>query len=130
MEDTIIQEIRELISADYNTFKPNIFFAKLLDYINNNRQVSRLFFSGNINATFYERITGLFNTSCIDYWCKENNVIASEAMDYYVQFCLSGGLGVIGMWISRDFEYPMETLATMLSEIDSSVEKIFRNKFS
>ena len=129
-EDNIIEEIEDIISVDC-TFKPHIFFNGLLGYINKNKQVSRLFFGGNISTDFFERLTGLFKKACIDAWCKEYNVKSiTEEIDYYVQFCLSGGLGVIGMWVTKDFEYPMEKLVEMLSEIDSSVGKVFGGKFS
>ncbi|MCL2254270.1 MAG: TetR/AcrR family transcriptional regulator [Lachnospiraceae bacterium] len=130
MEDSIIQEIEGIISVDC-TFKPHIFFNGLLGYINKNKQISRLFFGGNISTVFFERLTGLFKNACIDAWCKEYSVTSvTEEIDYYVQFCLSGGLGVIGMWVAKDFEYPMEILVEMLSEIDSGVGKVFGNKFS
>ena len=130
VEDNIIQEISDIISIDYN-FKPNIFFSDLLEYINKNRQISRLFFGGNISAAFFERLTGLFKNACIDCWCEEYSIVSTtEEMDYYVQFCLSGWLGAIGMWVSRDFEYPMEILVRTLSDIDFSVGKVFGSKFS
>ena len=130
MEDNIIQEISGLVSMDC-AIKPMVFYTGLLDYINSNRQLSRLFFGGNISTTFFERLTGLFKQSCIDCWRKMYNIAGvSEEMDFYVQFCLSGGLGVIGMWVSRDFEYPRETLVAMLSDVDSSVEKVFGRRFS
>jgi len=130
VEDSIIQEISNLVSIDY-TFKSNVFFNDLFDYINKNRQVSRLFFGGNISTAFSERLTGLFKNACMDCWCQEYNVSTiSEEMDYYVQFCLSGWLGAIGMWVSRDFEYPMERLMKTLSDIDASVGKVFESKFS
>jgi len=72
----------------------------------------------------------MFKNSCIECWCEEYNITSiSEEMDYYVQFCLSGGLGVIGMWVSMNFEFPMETLVEMLSDIDSSVGEVFGNRF-
>ena len=127
VEDNIIQEISDIVS----TFTPNIFFNGLLDYISKNRQVSRLFFGGNTSAAFCERLTCLFKNACIDCWCKEYNIAnISAEMDYYVQFCLSGGLGVIGMWVAKDFEYPMETLVKMLSDIDSSIGSVFQDRFS
>jgi len=124
MEDTIIKEINDIISIDY-TFSSKAFFKVLVDYINKNRQISRLFFGGNINTTFFERITDLFKNACIDTWHKEYNVTnLSEEMDYYVQFCLSGGLGIIGMWVSGGFEYPVEKLVEILSETDSAIAKL------
>jgi len=130
MEDTIIQEISDIVSVDC-TFKPDIFFNGLLDYVNRNREISRLFFGGNISASFFERITDMFKNACTDYWCKEYNVTnISDEMDYYVQFSLSGSLGVVGLWVSRDFEHPVETLVTMLANIDCNMGEMFRSKFS
>ena len=130
MEDTIIQEISDIVSIDC-TFKPDIFFNGLLDYVNRNRQISRLFFGGNISTTFTERITDMFKNACTDYWCKEYNVTSiSDEMDYYVQFSLSGALGVVALWVSKNFEYPMETLVAMLASIDCSMGEMFRSKFS
>jgi len=128
MEDTIIQEISEIASIDC-TFMSQVFYSGLLDYINSNKQVCRLFFSGNTSTIFFERLTSLFKNSCIDGWRKEYNVAdTSKEMEYHIQFCLSGGIGVIGMWVSGDFEYPMEELVTMLANIDSNVGKLFAGK--
>jgi len=130
VEDNIIQEISDIVSKDYD-FKPEILFNALLDYINKNRQISRLFFGGNIGAAFSERLIGLFKSACIDCWCKEYGIAsAPKEMDYYIQFCLSGWLGAVGMWVSRDFEYPPETLVNILSDIDAGSGKAFGRKFS
>jgi len=135
MEDTIIQEISEIVdidSTDYanNTFQPYVFFNALLDYINKNRQIARLFFGGNISTAFFERLTGLFKDACIECWLTEYKMAAvSKEMDYYIQFSLSGGLGVIGMWVSKDFEYPMEKLVDMLTNLDANVSKTFGCEF-
>jgi len=126
VEDTIIQEISNIVLVDDN-FTPNAFFNSLLGYISNNKQVSRLFFGGNTSSDFSERLTSLFKNACIDYWRNEFNVTnISNEMDYYGQFCLSGALGVIGMWVAKDFEYPIETLASMLSDIDAGVRTVLR----
>jgi len=130
MEDTMIQEIYEIVLTDY-TFEPDVFYTKLLDYINNNRQLSRLFFGGNIGASLFERLTGLFKNSCVENWCKECNVMSVPVeMDYYVQFCLSGVLGAIGLWVSKDFDSPVEQLVSLLADIESGVRKVFESKFS
>jgi len=130
MEDTVVQEIIDIVSEDY-AFNPYILWTKLVDYINRNRQLSRLFFSGNINTAFFERLIGLFKNMCIDCWRKEYHVTnTSDEMNYYAQYCLSGGLGIIGMWVSANFEYPADKLVTMLAEIDVNAGKMFGSKFS
>ncbi|MCL2198266.1 MAG: TetR/AcrR family transcriptional regulator [Defluviitaleaceae bacterium] len=122
-EDTILQEIREIVAVDCVN-KPHVFFNILLGYVSENREVTRLFFGGNINGAFYERLTTMFKSACVNAWCKEYGISGTAEMDYYVQFCLSGGLGVIGMWVARDFDYPIEELVDMLAEIESGVGKL------
>ena len=130
VEGTVIQEISDIVLVD-NGVKPIMLFKELLEYANENRQVSRLFFGGNINAAFFENLTGVFKAACLDCWCDEYNITnVTEEMDYYVQFYLSGCLGAIGLWVSRDFEYPLETLVELLSDIDSDGGRLFGDKFS
>jgi len=121
MEDTVIQEIKDIASVDF-AFKTKIFFEKLLNYINDNKQVARLFFKQNIS--FSEQLTTLLRDACLDCWRKEYNIQSTpEEMDYYVQHALSGAIGIIGMWVSDDFKYPMEKLVVMLADIDSNFGK-------
>lgn len=119
-EDEIIREISDFFMTDY-AFKPNEFFIVLLDYVNKNRKLSRLFFGGNISTAFYERLTGLFKKSCIECWSEEYDVSeVSGEMDFCVQFVLSGSLGAIAKWVSDDFQYPPEKLAAILTEMESN----------
>ena len=128
LEDTIIQEIRDIASMD-STFTHRTFFEGLFEYILRNKQIARLFFGGNINAAFFERMIELLKASCMECWRKEYNIEgSSKELDYYVQFCLSGSLGVVGMWVSRNFEYPEEALVAMLGDVDAYFGKFLCHK--
>ena len=127
MEDTVIKEITDILIVD-DSFKPKVFFECMLNYINDNKQISRLFFGGNISTAFYERLTAMFKDSCIECWREEYNIPASDELDYYVQYCLAGGLGVIGMWVARNFEYPRDKLVMMLTDIDTGFAEFFFNR--
>jgi len=130
MEDTIIQEINDIVLADY-IFKSREFFERLIDYINSNRQVSRLFFAGNTSTAFVKRLTDLFKDMCIDHWRKEHNITGvSEELEYYSQFGFSGALGVIGLWVTGGFKYPAAQLVMMLTDIDYNLGKFFEIKFA
>ena len=126
MEDTILQEISDIILIDCS-FDPVLLFKGVLGYISDNRQIARLFFGRSISTSFYDRLTTLLKNSCIDCLCNEYNVTEiSEEMDYYVQFYFTGSLGVIGMWVAKDFNYSTEKLALMLAGIDTEFMKSFR----
>ena len=127
LEDTIVNEISDIVSVDL-VFKPTIFYRCLLEYISNNRQISRLFFSGAINSAFFDRIADLCKEACMDCWRDEYDLKGnSEELEYYVQFCIMGALGVIGLWVSRDFDCPIEKLVDMLVRIDTTCGKLLEH---
>jgi AcrR family transcriptional regulator len=129
MENVVIQEINDTLVTDY-TFNPKIFFGELLRYISDNKQICRLFFGANVNNSFLNQLSEIFKNLCIDCWCKEYKIVsASEEMEYYAQFYLSGCLGVIGKWVASNFESSVEDLATMLANIDVSFGQIVKSKF-
>ncbi|MCL1786432.1 MAG: TetR/AcrR family transcriptional regulator [Defluviitaleaceae bacterium] len=125
VEDTMVEEISQIVTADF-AFDPAVFFSCLCNYVRDNRQAARLFFAGNTNIAFFERLTELFTAGCIACWQRSEaagNV--SQEMEYYVQFCLSGALGAIGRWVAQDFAYPMDKLVRMLAEVDGMVGAVF-----
>ena len=130
MEDVVIQEINDILLTDC-TFKPKIFFGALFQYIIDNKQICRLFFGKSVSSAFFNQLSAMFKDLCVDCWRKEYNITSTtEGMEYYAQFYLSGGLGVIGKWVANDFEFSMEELVTILADIDSNFGKIVKSTFA
>ena len=123
MEDIVLKEISDIASEDCIS-KPVDFFEIILKYIADNKQVCRLFFEKSVNTTFFNHLIDIIKDNCLNVLHKEHNItITNEEIDYYVQFHLSGSLGVIGKWITGDFEYSTEKLVKMLAEIDCNFTK-------
>lgn len=129
-EDFVIQEISETLSTEHD-LDARAFFGVLLQYIIDNRQVSRLILTGNINGVFTNRISTLFKGLCIECWKKQHNLKCSDKeLDYYAQFFLSGSIGIIGEWVMSDFECSMEEIMLLLANIDYAFGTIIKSKFS
>ena len=129
-EDFVIQEISEILSAEYN-LDAKAFFSVLLQYIFDNKQVCRLILTGNINGIFISRISTLFKDLCIECWKKEHNLKCSDKeLVYHAQFFLSGSMGVVGEWVTGNFEYSMEEIMVLLADIDYGFGEFIKSKFS
>ena len=124
MEDTVIQEISAVVLA-VSDDTPIEYFKGVFNYINDNRQLSRLFFGRNISTTFYDRLTDILISAYMNCIYQEHGDISvSEEMEHIAQFCLSGSLGVIGKWVSNGFKYPAEKLVMILADINSKFEQV------
>ena len=130
MEDSMIQEIHELISAEYN-FDTAAFFGILFRCIADNNNVCRLILAQNANNSFFSRILGLLKTSCMNCWRKEFNLtVSDELLEPYAHFFLSGSLGLIGEWVVGGCERPEAELMLMLSDIDDNFREFIKGKFA
>ncbi|MCL2842658.1 MAG: TetR/AcrR family transcriptional regulator [Oscillospiraceae bacterium] len=130
VEDVVIQEVSDILFAEYN-FDTKAFFGVLFRYIADNKSVCRLVFGGSASSAFFNRISNLIQKSCVDCWRGEYNLTAAtEAIEPYARFFISGSLGVIGEWATSDFERPAEGLMVMLADIEDSFRQFVRRKFA
>ena len=129
VEDVVIQEINEILSTEHN-LDAKIFFNTLLRYIFDNKQISRLVLTDGANGVFIRRISILFKDLCVECWIKEYNLKCSEnELEPYAQFFLSGSIGVIREWVSSNYEYPLDNVMALLSDIDYGFGNHIKDKF-
>ncbi|MCL2426453.1 MAG: TetR/AcrR family transcriptional regulator [Oscillospiraceae bacterium] len=130
MEDAVIQEISSILSVEYN-FDTKTFFGVLFRYLADNKKICRLFLGESVNGTFYNRVSDLFEESCVDCWREEYKLtVTTEVLRPYAHFFLSGSLGVVGQWAAGSFERPAEEVVTMLAEIEDTFRLFIKTKFA
>jgi len=130
MEDVVIQEVSEILSAEYN-LDTQVFFGVLFRYMAENKKVCRLILGEHANGAFFNRISNLFKASCVACWCREFGLTdVAEALEPYAHFFLSGSLGVVGEWATGGFERPEEELMAMLAELDDNARRFIEGKFA
>ena len=130
MEDSMLQEIRNILFAEYN-FDTIAFFSILFRYIADNKKVCRLVFGQNVSSSFFKRILGLLKVSCMNCWRKEFSLTATdEALEPYAHFLLSGSLGLVGEWVASDFDRPEAELMMILADIDDNFRDFIKSKFA
>jgi len=129
MEDVAIEEISDILS-EICTSDAKTFLGVLLRYISDNKQVCRLTLGQNVNSTFFHRISTLLKDVCITCWQREHNLQSTaDELAYYAEFFLSGSLGVIGEWVTNNFEQSIEELTLLLADIDYSFGQFIKEKF-
>jgi len=129
-ENFVMQEVSRILSAEHN-LDAKTFFGILLQYVFDNKQVCRLILTGNINGIFLSRISVLLKDLCVECWKRERKLTCTEKeLDYYSQFFFSGSMGVIGEWVTSDFEYSKEEVMLLLADIDYGFGKFIESKFS
>jgi len=130
VEDLVVQEISEILSAEYD-FDSRAFFGVLFRYIADNKQLCRLVLGEAANSTFFQRISNLLEDSCVECWRREHNLTApTETMRPYAHFFLSGSLAVVGEWAASNFERPVVELMCMLAEIEDTFRQFVKRKFA
>ncbi|MCL2568898.1 MAG: TetR/AcrR family transcriptional regulator [Oscillospiraceae bacterium] len=130
MEDVVIEEVSEILSAEYN-LDAKVFFGVLLRYIADNKKVCRLILGENTSGTFFNRISNLFQTSCMACWRSEFHLAERpEEMRPYAQFFLSGSLGIVRAWVVNNFDRPIDELMNLLVEIDANFRTFLKHKFA
>ena len=127
IEDVVIQELKDIVSAEYS-FDTKAFFGVLFRYIADNKKVCRLILEGSVNSTFFNRIFDLLKDSGIDCWRREYNLTApAEVIEPYVYFFLTGSLGLVGKWAANNFEPQADELLVMLADIEDNFRLFVKN---
>lgn len=129
ISDTIIQEISDIFSENY-AVNSKVFLEILFNYIFENQQICNMYLGKNVCSTFHSRLTNLLKEAYRACWSDEYGFTGTdEALEYYVHFHLSGSLAVIGMWADRKFEYSIEQLVKIFTDMEVYFKNFINNKF-
>ena len=130
IEETLLSDLSDIFASAHN-FDAVECVVILLQYISDNREMSRLVLGNKASDLFSNKISALFNDSCIAYWQKAYGLVApSDALEVYSQFLFSGYLGVIRQWVINDFSRTKDDLVGIISDVDKNFEQFVRSKFA
>jgi len=130
IEETLLSDLHNIF-ANAHTFDAVDCVTLLLQYVSDNREMSRLVLGSNASDSFFNKISTLFSDSCMAYWQKTYDLAApSDALKVYAQFLFSGYLGVIRQWVISDFAQTKDELVAIISDVDKGFEQVVRNAFS
>ena len=128
IEETLLSDLNDIL-ASAHAFGAVECVVLLLQYISDHREMSRLVLGSSASDSFFNKISTLFNDSCVSYWQKAYGLVApSDALEAYSQFLFSGYLGVIRQWVISGFARPKGELVTIISDIDKNFEQFVRCK--
>ena len=123
IEETVIKDLRGIFATahDLDSVQCVMF---LMQYISNNKNISRLVLGDNVNSWFSGRIADMFSSACIAYWQKAHSLnLPHEKLEVYAGFLFSGYLGVIRQWAASDFARPESELVAIIADLDKHFER-------
>jgi len=130
IEGAIIQEISDIF-LDNNDSNPKAFFEILFKYVYDNKQICRMFLGRNVSPTFFSRLTDMFKEACLVCWRDSYGItVTTEELEYYAHFYLSGGLAIVDKWAEDNFEYSVEQLVKIFTDMDVNFGNFIKNKFT
>jgi AcrR family transcriptional regulator len=129
IEETLLNDLNDIFVGTHN-FDAAECTILLLQYVSDNREISRLVLGNNASDSFFNKIFALFNDACISYRQKAYGTVApSDALEVYTQFLFYGYLGVIKQWVISDFARTKDELVAIISDVDKNFERFVRSKF-
>jgi len=130
IEETVVDELNNILLSVQNLESAQIVIL-LLQFISDNKQVSRLVLGNNASSAFLHRISALFKGLCNTHWQQIHNLsIPTHKLGVYTHFLYSGYLGVISEWVASDFALPENELVELLSDIDINFEEFIESKLA
>ncbi|MFD2830991.1 TetR/AcrR family transcriptional regulator [Corticicoccus populi] len=123
LEDTVMFELEHLITENFS-LKLHDYFRVLFNYIDENKNLCRLLFTGEHASCFLARLTDLFKAACLENWSGFMGERGRhEALAYYAEYHLNGGFAMVRRWVDSDFKYPKEEMVRMIAGLDAHISK-------
>ena len=128
IEETLLSDLSDIFASAHTSDAVEC-VVLLLQYLSDNREMSRLVLGSNASDSFFNKISALFNDSCISYWQKAYGLVSpSDVLEVYAHFLFSGYLGVIRQWVISDFARTKDELVAIISDVDKNFEQFVKSK--
>jgi len=110
IENEMIEELNRALEMKLEKDKPLPLLDVIFGYIAENADISLALFGPNGDSSFGNRIHNLIHDKWLNDWIASNQNVKN--FDYYVDFTLSGCLGILRTWLKNGMkETPKEMAA-------------------
>ena len=124
LENKVINDFQEIIKASENNNYEGI-YDKIIDYIDNNRDLASVLLGKNANYEFQNKISEILENIYLDMWVKvEKRNKVSDAMRYLTHFHITGCISIISMWINEEYKLPTDKIKELVYKSASLVDNI------
>lgn len=120
-EEAVLDDITAILRNSPN-HNYEVLFAKLLDYILDNKPLSQMLLGDTGNRRFQNKMGRLLENQYIELSLAETSITTAPIeWEYLVSYHIQGCINLISKWVKNGCKSPAkEQLANMILEIDSN----------
>jgi len=114
MEDDVLSQISSCLNLDQDVIDSTQLLTGILTFIDGNIDLCRLLLNNNVDPDFPEKLFAL--QSIWDLLSKQSELeYGTGEFEYFFDFMVNGGFGVMKKWINKDNREPPAEIAALLS---------------
>lgn len=121
----IISSLREIISEDA-AHSYELLFTRLIDYLYDNPELSRMLFAGEgETAPLQRELYSLLEQKYVDIWRYEvPEIVITDEMLFIISYHIQGSFSLVSSWVRQNFSAPKEEIIKLLQMLDDSVDGV------
>jgi AcrR family transcriptional regulator len=100
------------------------FYAELLDYMEQNKDVVRILFANPGNSTMQNRVENFMIQMALDAWKTDYGMTEiTPELEYDVYYRVYGLLAMVRHWIHTGFSIPLSALKKQIAAMDQNTDE-------
>ena len=120
VENSLFEELGELMDA-YTTSDLRAGLTPILvdifTFVQENADVCRALLSNRTDGSFFQRLYTVVYEKCMEEWGELYGLRTDPLRDYYMNFLVSGVLGLIQVWVSGGVYQTAEEMAALAERL-------------
>ena len=116
VEDSLFEELGEVLDA-YTTADLRAGLVPILEdvftFVRDNADFCGALISGRTDSALYQRLYTVVYTKCLEEWGELYGLKEDPLRDYYLNFMVSGVVGLIQVWVSEGLRHTPREMAAL-----------------
>lgn len=125
MENELLEEIGSIMVEDPSNSYENL-YTSLLNYVQNNASVCRVFMCGPGGGTAQKKLMNLMEArydQIVLYEMKTSEM--KQEWRYLDHYFTAGFVALLQKWLESDFSFPKERLLELIMAIDTACDQLY-----
>lgn len=120
VEDTLFEELGEVLDA-YTTSDLRAGLRPILEdvftFVRDNADFCRALLSSRTDSALFQRLYAVVYSKCLEEWGELYGLREDPLRDYYMNFLVSGVVGLIQVWVSEGLCHTPGEMAALAEEL-------------
>lgn len=109
----------------------NEIFSLLVQFIQENKEIFRMFLAENNARNFYEQLGDIVEEIYLEvFWKEAKGLTVKENVGFLAKYHVQGCLSVLSAWAASDYQEPAQKVIDSLSLVDSNFDRLMFGLFA